>query len=439
MLSKPDANKLAEELAKEAMPEWARLSRFVRYARGTGAPPWLPDDAESEYRDIARKARSNWLGLVIRGTAQGLHVDGYGDNTEESTVWSGAWQLNGMDSRQHALHKAVLTCGYGFLIVFPTDDGVPWMRPEAATRMVARFEDPYDEWPVVAYRQISKNHGELYDDEARYILRGKPGRATVTIVPHDLEVCPVVRLDAEGDLLGPPMGQVEPFIATQDRITDATFLLQVVSKYGGFPQRWISGITIGTDAAGDPVPPKIKAYVDRILTAGDPDTKFGQFAAADLKQYVEALEAHIRHLAATSQTPPHYLLGSLVNLSAESLAAAESGLQRKIKDCRELFGERYEQGLRLAALVLGDTDAANDTDSHVHWQDIESRSFSQTADALLKLSQLGVPLEMVLEMIPGWTQQDVDKAVAIVRRGGSMEELAAQLQAAATPPALAIA
>ena len=63
---------------------------------------------------------------------------------------------------------------------------------------------------------------------------------------------------------------------------------------------------------------------------------------------MSALEAHIRHLAAITQTPPHYLLGSLVNLSAEALAAAESGLQRKIKEKREVLGEGYEQAFRVA-------------------------------------------------------------------------------------------
>lgn len=453
------ANAKAADLLKNGMSEWTRLRRFVRYARGQTKRPWLPDNAETEYRDIAEKSASNWIDLVIRATAQGLLVDSYGDVTDDTPetvsadVWRNAWQANGMDARQHALHRAVLTLGYSYLFVFPgEEDGTVWMRPDAATEVVAEFADPSDEWPISVVRQIRKDKQyELYDAQARYVFNGKPGNGIgVTTVEHGLEVCPVVRMLSAIDLMGLPMGEVEPVIPIQDRIVDATFTLQMVAKYGAFPQRWIAGIDttkplvdddgeILTDSAGNPLFPTIKAYIDHILTAVDPDTKFGQFAAADLGQYVTALEAHIRHLAAITQTPPHYLLGALVNLSADALAAAESGLQRKIREKREVLGEGYEQALRLSAKVLGDDAAAEDITSQVHWQDVESRSLSQSADALSKLKDLGVPLEMLFEMIPGWTKTDAERATALIQSGRSIGDLLlAELSSGLTSPPVGV-
>lgn len=427
-LSPAKAKDLAADLYKAARPEWARLRRFVRYARGRQAPPWLPDNVESEYRDIAKKSASNWLDLVIRATTQGLHVDGYGDTSDDTSAWT-AWQANDMDQHQNALHRAVETLGYSYLLVFPSeDDVVPWMRPAAATDCYAHFDDPLDDWPMYALRHVNGRF-ELYDDEARYTIDGEPGPSrNVVVVEHDLEVCPVAQMVAEVDLLGLPMGAVESVLPIQDRIVDATFTLQMVAKYGAFPQRWIAGLQMGVDDAGEPLPPKIKAYVDHILMAANPDTKFGQFAAADLKQYVEALEAHIRHLAAITQTPPHYLLGSLVNLSAEALAAAESGLQRKIRGRKDTLGSRYERALRLAAAIMGDDVAAKDITSQVHWQDVESRSLAQVADALLKLTSIGVPLQMVLAMIPGWTQTDVQQAMRLIEAGDPIAALTGVLE-----------
>lgn len=448
-----EASRKASDINKAAGVEWMRLRQFQRYIRGRQTPPWLPDSAETEYREIARKSASNWLGLVVQATAQGLHVDGYGDKAPEDggTVWTDAWQANNMDANQHALHRAVLSLGYSYLIVLPADGGGVWMRPEAATKMYAVFEDPFDDWPQYALRQVSKSRWELYDDEARYLITGNlGGGASVEILKHGLGVCPVTQMRNQLDLLGTPMGEIEPVMRIQDRIIDATFTLQMVAKYGAFPQRWISGIDTTkplTDDAGDPlldndgnpIFPTIKAYVDHIITAVDADTKFGQFAAADLKQYVEALEAHIRHLAAITQTPPHYLLGSLVNLSAEALAASEAGLMRKIRDRRSTLGEGYEQALRLAAGILGDDEAAMDTSSQVHWQDVESRSLAQVADAMVKLKDVGVPLPMLFEMIPGWTKQDVDKAEQLIAEGGGpLDRLVAQLEAGQTPPALPV-
>lgn len=459
MLTRPDVLDRVDELAKDQKIEWARLRRFVRYARGQQSLPWLPDNVESEYKDIARKSASNWLDLVIRCLTQGLLVDGYGDTTvdadQRSAAWIDGWQANGYDARQHALHRAIFTTGYAFNFVLPTADedgadGGVWMRPEAATNVAARYGDS-DLWPDLALRVTARDRTsilrcELYDDEARYTVTGKGSQRKIDVFEHGLEVCPAVQLRSSLDLLGTPMGEIEPVISIQDRIVDATFTLQMVAKYGAFPQRWIAGLNAGeplrdsdgvvrTDPDGNPIYPSIKAYVDSILLASDPDTKFGQFGAADLRQYVEALEAHIRHLAAITQTPPHYLLGSLVNLAAEALAAAESGLQRKIAEKREVIGEGHEQTLRLAARVLGDDEAANDTSSQVHWQDVESRSLAQTSDALLKLQQLGIPLPLLMRMIPGLSQTDIADAERMLSDNDPMAALVAKLDGAtATDP-----
>ena len=458
MLNETQARKKAQELTREAGTEWMRLRRFVRYSRGQMRLPWLPDNAESEYRDIARKSVSNWAGLVVGSTAQGLHLDGYGDRTdqpeasEDGGLWSRVWQPNGMDARQHALHRAVLTLGYSYMIVLPAEDGGVWMRPEAATSMFALYGDPTDEWPQFAVRRLDgkpmsrlaaddKMAVELYDAEARYVVRG----TQVETHPHELGVCPAVQMVGCVDLLGAPMGEIEPVIPILDRIVDATFNMQMASKYGAFPQRWISGIDTTkpledaegnpvTDVDGNPVYPSIKAYVDSIITASDPDTKFGQFQAADLRQYVEALEAHVRHLAAITQTPPHYLLGDLVNLSADALASAEAGLMRKVRDRQDVLGEGYEQALRLAAAIIGDDEAAADTSSQVHWQDVESRSLAQVADALAKLATVGVPLPMLFEMIPGWTRTDVERAIQAIEEGDVIGRLVGELTAAQPPP-----
>lgn len=452
MLSPADVNRLTESTLKAAKPEWARLNRFARYARGKQKLPWLPDGVDNEYRDIAAKSASNWIDLVIRSATEGLIVDGYGDGST-SLVWNEAWQANGMDARQHALHRAAGTLGYAYIVQMPAQGGGVWMRPESALSMFAVYGDENDEWPRYALRQTSaagkgkQGRWELYDDEAMYIVAGTPGAATVETVPHDLGVCPVVKMQWQIDLLGDPMGEVEPVISIQDRIVDATFMLQMVCKYGGFPQRWIAGLNPGeplrdddgnplVDGNGNPIMPTIKAYIDHILMAVDPDTKFGQFAPADARQYVDALEAHIRHLAAITQTPPHYLLGSMVNLSAEALAAAESGLQRKIREKREVLGEGYEQALRLSALILGDEEAATASSSQVHWQDVESRSLAQVADALLKLGQLGVPPQMLFQMIPGWTQADAEEATAMLADGSPLDSLIGQLSAGLTSPPL---
>src|ERR1041385_925359 len=114
-------------------------------------------------------------------------------------------------------------------------------------------------------------------------------------------------------------------------------------------------------------------------------------------------------------------------LSAESLATAEAALTRKVARRKHPLGESWEQTFRLSALVNGDEEAANDVESQVVWRDMESRSLAQAADPPGKLAtMLGVPPELLWEKIPGFTQQDVETAKALVAQGGGINALIQQ-------------
>src|SRR5690606_7272135 len=132
-----------------------------------------------------------------------------------------------------------------------------------------------------------------------------------------------------------------------------------------------------------------------------------------------------------AQVPPHYLLGQLVNLSAEALVASEASLMRKSKQRQKSFGESHEQLLALAGRV-GVYEVSEDAE--VLRADTESRAVAAAADALGKLQALGVPIELILERIPGFTQQDVERAIALIQSGDSLSQLAEMLHQQAQEP-----
>jgi hypothetical protein len=80
-------------------------------------------------------------------------------------------------------------------------------------------------------------------------------------------------------------------------------------------------------------------------------------------------------------------------------------------------------------MAEGDLVTAAAWDLRVRWKDTESGSMSQAADALGKLAvQLKVPIEMLWERIPGWTDIDVQRAKELVE-SGSIEQLINELMA----------
>src|SRR5690606_27622457 len=141
------------------------------------------------------------------------------------------------------------------------------------------------------------------------------------------------------------------------------------------------------------------------MTPND-SAKFGTLDETPLDGYLDAVTSDIKQLAAVSQTPPHYLLGDMVNLSAEALAAAEAALTRSVKEMQRPLGESWELVLALAGAILG---REYDPTAQVTWDDFESRSFSQIVDALGKAAQmLGIPVRALWSRIPGVTDADVE-------------------------------
>lgn len=440
VMSADEAVDKATRLLRLREEEQPRLQRIAAYMRGDADSVYVPKGAKQEYRWLIDRARVNILPLVVTVVAQALYVDGYrpAKVDENAAPWQ-VWQANRMDARQHGLHRAALKYGVAYTLVLPgrlAGQDMPVITPKSPRRLTAYYSDPVDdEWPLFAVEELIENTPtgrqrvvRLYDDRARYTLRGsatQTGKLTVeTVEEHGLGRCPVVRylngVDLDGDDC--VRGEVEPLIPMADQLNSTVFGRMMAEQYAAFRQRYVSGM-VAVDEDGNPKAP-FQAAVDRLWVAEDPDTKFGEFSETSLSGYLSSAEATIRHIATVSQTPPHHLLGQLINLSADALAAAESGLQRKIAERRSSFGEAHEQTLRLAGLASGDDQAWADIAAQVVWRDTEARSLAQTVDALGKLTQmLGVPGQELWEKVPGVTQQDVQRWKTAAKEADSIAQL----------------
>lgn len=413
MLTAEQATIAATDLLKKSdQSQYAtRIKAQQDYLDGVHSSVYVPNKARNEYRWIVQRSQVNIMPLVIDTLAQALYVEGWrGQSIAEdpSGPWR-VWQANRMDARQTAVHRAALAHGEAFCVVVPGDTA-PVLRPVGPLDLFAYYDDPVnDEWPLLALERRPNGSWRLHEPEYTHQLtHSEDGFAVVSTLRHGLAVTPVVRFVNRLDLSGRIVGEIEPLIKVQDQINSTTFGLLMAQTYAAFRQRWATGM-VTEDEDGNELPPP-NVSVARILTSDSPDTKFGEFEATDLTGYINSREASLRHAAIISQVPPHHLLGQMANLSAEALAAAEAGQMRKIAERQALFGESWEQTLRLAALLIGDADAASDTSAQVLWRDPESRSLAQYADALGKIaSQLNVPPQVLWEKLPGVTQTDVER------------------------------
>lgn len=418
-----------------------RIGRVERYLQGDHDLPYMPRGAKAEYKHLAQRSITNWLPLISDTFAKGLFVDGYrpAKEVDNSAPWR-YWQANGLDARQTIAHRGALEYGTSYVLVLPGDTS-PLIRPLAPTRTHALYMDDDDMWPqfaiVKAGRDMSGGHlFRLYDNEATYTLlvpknsHGEKPQLVLT-EEHGLGVTPLIRFRDRLD--DDSRGIVAPLINMQDRVNESVFSLMIALQYASFRQRWATGLAIPVTEDGKPIEP-FKSAVDRLWVTDSPDAKFGDFDQTEVGGHLETYASTVRSLAAIAQTPPHVLLGDLVNLSADALAAAEASTQRKIGEYETIFGESWEQVLRLAAAADGDEVAAQDESSEVRWRDTEARSLAQTVDALGKMVQmLAVPAEAAWERIPGVTDQDVQRWKTLRSQGDIFGSLVSQLQQTAAP------
>lgn len=399
------------------------VQRVRRYMRGRHDRSYMPKSHEREFEKLVQRAVGNWLPLVVDSIAQNLYVEGYRRESDDSNMGSwDYWRKNGMESKQSLVHRAALTYGEAYVPVLWGTDG-PAMRVYSPLVMTVVQDDPDAEWPDAAVRRVRKRRTADGDAGVEWEVLTDSGGASV-VVPEDAEgledyevhdswehglgVCPVVvfRNKWEDDPESPvcESGEVHPLIPVQDRLNDTTLGLLIAQQYSAFRQKWATGIDIPKDPkTGKPVE-TFQSAVHRLWATSSPDVQFGEFSQTDLSGYLNSQESAIKHMSAIAQVPPHYLLGGLVNISAEALAAAEAGLMRKASERQTILGESWGRVHRLAAAVSGDLEGAQDTDARVVWRDTEARSLSAAADALGKLGEsLQIPREALWEMVPGVT------------------------------------
>lgn len=429
-LSEAAAVDQARRILESSKGEKTRLDRIREYLRDDPDRrlQGLPSGAPVEVHNLARIARVNVLKFVVNSRVQNLFIDGFRTprSSDDVPAWE-AWRRNRFNARQIGVHRAAVSYGAAYATGLPGEP-VPVIRGASPRHMTAVYGDD-DDWPRFALERRRSGGFRLFDDEAVYWLDGDENDAdSLRVVRTQLHgarfdgerVTPVIRYRETVDLDDPVVGIVEPLIVFQDQINVTTFGLLVAQHYGAFRQRYIIGWLAENEEK------MLKASAQRVWSFEDPDVKVDEFSQTDLKGYLDSREATLRHLATVSQTPAHELIGQLVNLSAEALAAAEASNRRAITENQTALGESHEQTLNLAGEYMGEPVEPS---AAARWRDTEARAFGMVVDGLGKLAQmLGVPAQELWEEVPGVTQDQVERWRAAAAEGDAFARLAATLE-----------
>lgn len=453
VLGQDAVRKMAHRYFPSFRSQRERVAVFDSWLRGEQQNTlYLPRETTEEYKGLAGVAPNSWASLIVTSVVQNAELVGMQMPGSKTPLrgWR-TWQANRMDAKQPRLYRASAGHGLAFVWAERGQDrlsGEPMSRYHLASaqNMAAFFADD-DEWPMFAINaeerpatQEEPNGGwdvDLMDEIAIYTMKVRGDGHDIedwTYVSHrehGASVCPVVTYAPNVDIEGRANSDLQGLIPLLTRIDQDTFDRLIVQRFGAWKVRYIAGMAkpmTSEEAAAE----RLRLRVEDILIAEDKDTKFGTLDASDIVGFISARDSDLRDLSALSQTPPHHMLGLSSNLQAESLAAAESGLQRKSRGHRTSWGESNEQLFRLDAHLRGDREEENAFELESRWRDTESRSLEQAAMSLGMLAtNLKVPVEMLWERIPGWTSLDVERAKSLVENG-SIDTLIREIEQLAT-------
>lgn len=369
----------------------------------------------------------NWLEIVVQSAVERLSVQGFrfgeGEDADDE-AWR-IWQHNNMDAEHLIGMEMAVKLGTAYAVIGDVDG-----------RAVIHVEHPLHaitESAVSGRRDVAAGMRRYVETDGTHVVivttpgeswtwRGDSFTGRSLEGPHHaanaLGVVPMVpirnnprlrvRQDGTAEWIG--ASDIEKLISLNNAIDKTVMDMLVASEYAGYRQRWVAGMETPRDpVTGEKLPvDEWKAMVSRVWFSESPDTKFGDFNATDLNNYVAAATMLLQHLSAQSRTPPHYLVGQIVNASGDALKAAETGLVSKVQRKQRDFGDDWEQVMRIAFLVEGDRSRAADLEAETIWADPESRSVAESTDAALKLKGMGVPLPLVLERA-GWSPKELQR------------------------------
>jgi hypothetical protein len=404
-----------------------RAARYRAYYDGEQpVPAMLGSEERQHFRAFLALAGANWAELIVNAVAERLDVVGFrfGGSTERAWL---IWQASGMDADGEMVQTDALVTGSAPVSIQP-DEGNPTgvtitaeapeqacvlYDPAAPRRRVAgykRFRDatPDDEQPVDATEiLVTAEWVVTWDGEQR--RTGAPA----DVQPNPAGTVNMVEIVPHPRTLGAPRSELKPVLPLQDRINVTLFNRLVGADYGAFRQIWATGLRMAREVIseaedGEPVTRPVKPFdigADRLLVNEKEGGRFGAIAGDSLAGYLAAVEQDVKMLAAITSTPAHYLLGDMVNMSADAIKAAEAGLVKKVARRARHIGEGWEEVVRVALGIVGDPGAV-DVQGETQWADFEVRSMGQLVDALVKLATIAVPTEVLWEKY-GASPQDI--------------------------------
>lgn len=402
------------------------------YYRGKHDLAFATEKFRNAFGSLFRKFANNMCPAVCDAVTDNLQVIDFA--VEEGPAVKAAkevkqlWQLNRMDQRAGEVHKEAVKAGDAYVIVWPDAKGTPVIYPQKARVCTVAYDTEQPGlilWAAKFWMAVNKRiRVNLYfpDRIEKYITRvqtpnGLPDKDDAFIefkvkgekwpLKNEWGVVPVFHFANNADIGEMGSSELVPAVPLQDALNKSVLDMMVAMEFVSFPQRWATGIEVALDNDGKPIVP-FTPGVERIWTVDSSEAKFGEFSAADLKQFLAVKKDFQLDIATVTATPIHYFNLQTGDVpSGKALKRLEKRHVKKVKDRMTTFGNVWEDVMALAMQMAGGKRVRLTT----NWEDPFGPTEEEKLDTLITKKQLGVS-ETQLLMEAGYGEADIAKMQA---------------------------
>lgn len=400
----------------------SRYTETENYYDGDHDLAFASDKFKNAFGSLFREFSLNLCPAVVDAVKDKLVITGFraesgGENIPDD-AWN-IWQQNRMGKRSGEIHKEAVKNGDAYAIVWPDPTGRVTIYPQRAGMCMVEYDEETPGrivWAAKYWRRLDDRHrvNMFYGDRVeKYISRpersatrdARPDPETIKyepftedkggeVIPNPYGVVPVFHFANNADLGSLGRSELKDVISVQDALNKSVLDMLVAMEFSAFRQRWISGIEIEYDNEGQPIAP-FKSGAERLWITESAETKFGDFAASELSQFLGVKDSFRIDFASVSGTPLYYFMQTGANFpqSGESYRRAETRFVNKIRDRQESFGNVWEDLMQFALMMDG---KGNDVRLYAEWEDAAKLSETEELANLLLKKDLGVSDEQLL-------------------------------------------
>lgn len=356
----------------------------------------------------------NWCAVIVDAVKDRVDLTGLSSqDTSAQTQLELLWEQSELGQESDDVHEAALVTGEGFIVAWPDDEGQPQAYANDP-RLVHCFYDPENPRCMEFAAKWWKGKGDLvymtlyYLDRLEYYgskSRDVSNAAVFRPLEIEAEVNPFGRIPVFHfrNKRRVTLGELVNVVPIQNGINKLLTDMMVAAEFGAFKQRYIIS---SSDIVG-----KLRNAPNEIwdIPAGDnmgQQTQVGELTAAELTNYLSAIDNLAGALSSITRTPKHYFMRTGGDPSGEALIAMEAPLNKKVQDYIDRFEPTWRAVGAFLCELAGVSVAAQDITAH--FSDPETVQPMTQAQITQTRVSTGVPLATALAW-EGMDEADIEQ------------------------------